>query len=169
VNVADLRQHLDDLAKLLDASGGKSVAKDFAAIAEGLAPFSTQPLAEFSRFLVQAHEYHTTGTLAAAGKPARKAAPRAAKVKVDPAEIAAAVRALYDRANDLSLTMEHIDAELAKMSGLSKDGLLEVCGAMELVGLKSKKVDEIRASIRQKVLDRRGAAQRVGMIEEPTT
>lgn len=167
MNVADISQHLADLARVIDKSGGKTVARDLHAIAEGLTPFAEQTLTAFSLFLAKAHEYHTTGTLTAASKPARKTSPRAPRVKADPMEIAAAVRTLYDRANDLSLTTEFIDSELNRMNGLTKDGLLKVCDAMELVGMKSKKVPDIQAAIRQKVIDRRGTAQRAAMLDEP--
>lgn len=165
MNVADVQQHFVSLARLIESSGGKA-AKELVQVADCLAPFGSQSLPDFTRFLALAHEYHTTGTLAAAAKPARQ--PRATKTKADPAEVAAAVRAIYDRAADLSLSMDQIETELAKMNGLQKAGLLVVCEAMELGGLKNKKVDEIRAAIGQKIKDRRGAAQRADMIQNPT-
>jgi hypothetical protein len=163
MNVGDLRQHLADLAQLLESAGGKSAAKDLAALSEALAPFAGQSPTEFTRFLALAHEYHSTGKLSAPPKPPR--APRATNAKGDPSAVAVAVRALYDRAGDASLPMDQIESGLAGVSGLSKDGLLNVCQAMELAGMKSRKVDEIRGAIRQKVLDRRAAAQRATMIE----
>ncbi|HLW66249.1 MAG TPA: hypothetical protein VKS79_13130 [Gemmataceae bacterium] len=165
MTVGDLKQHLADLAKLLDASGGKQVAKDFAIMADGLAPFAAQSPAEFARFLAVAHEYHTTGKLTAPEKAPRAAKPR--QPKADAGELATAIRQLYDQASDLSLPMERVDSELAKLAPLTKDGLLTVCEAMELFGMKSKKKDEIAAAIRQKVLDRRSAAQRAAMIQNP--
>src|SRR5262249_40909748 len=149
MNVANLQQHLANLAKLFDASGGKSVAKDLDALATALTPFAAQSPAEFTRFLALAHEYHTTGKLSPPPKAPRKAAANPARAA--PGEVAATIRSLYDRAGDLSLTMEQIDTELAKMNGLTKDGLLKVCEAMELAGMKSKKVPDIRAAIGQKI------------------
>src|SRR5258708_1289776 len=110
MTVADLKQHLADLSRLLDSSGAKSVAKDLAAAADGLRPFAGQSIGEFVRFLAAAHEYHTTGKLTAPAKPTR--APRTAKAKADPTEIAANIRVLYDRSGDLSLTMQQIESEL---------------------------------------------------------
>jgi len=166
VTVADLKQHLADLARFLEASGGAKVAKDLATAADGLTPFAGQSLAEFARLLALAHEYHTTGKLTPPPKPPRAAKPT--KAKVDPAEAAAAVRQLYDRAGDLALTMEQIDADLGRLSGLNKNGLLAVCERMGLAGMKAKEVDAIRAAVRQKILDRRSAAQREQMIHSPS-
>ncbi len=84
--------------------------------------------------------------------------------KVDPVDVASAIRQLYDRSGDLSLTLPKIEAELSSLAGLTKTGLLVVCERMELAGMKGKKVDAIRAALRQKVLDRRSSAQREQMI-----
>jgi hypothetical protein len=165
MTIADLKQHLSDLAKLLESSGGKQVAKDIALMAEGLAPFAGQSPAEFAQFLARAHEYHTTGQLTAPAKAPRAAKPR--QPKADQNEVATAVRQVYEQASDLSLPMERIESELARLSGLTKDGLLTVCERMELFGLKSKKKEEIAGAIRQKILDRRSAAQRAAMIQNP--
>lgn len=165
MTVADLKQHLSDLAKFLDATGGTRVAKDLAAAADGLAPFADRTIADFAKLLALAHEYHTTGKLTPPPKAPRAA--KAPKVKADPAEVAAAVRGIYDRAGDLSLTMDEIDASLAPLAGLTKPGLLVVCDRMELAGMKAKKVDDIRAAMRQKILDRRSSAQREQMIHGP--
>ena len=163
MTIADLKQHLVDLAKLLDSSGGKQVAKDVSAMAEALSPFGAQSPADFARYLALANEYHTTGKLSAPPKAPRKAS----KPKADPAEVAAAVRNLYDRSGDLAVTMEQIETELARLGELKKDGLLEVCDAMELAGMRAKTVGVIRDAIRQKILDRRSSSQRDQMIQTP--
>jgi hypothetical protein len=165
VTVANLKQHLNDLARFLEATGGNKVAKDLAAAADGLAPFADKSVADFSKLLALAHEYHTTGKLSPPPKATR--APRATKVKLDAAEVAADIRSLYDRAGNLSDTMEQIDAEVARLTGLQKAGLLVVCERMEMAGMKNKKLDDVRAAIRQKILDRRSSAQREQMIDGP--
>jgi hypothetical protein len=76
---------------------------------------------------------------------------------------------VYEQASDLSLPLERIEAELAHLDVLAKDGLLTVCARMELFGMKNKKKDDIIAAIRQKILDRRSAAQRAAMIQNPPT
>jgi hypothetical protein len=167
MTVADLKQHFADLAKLLDASGSKQVAKDFGVIAEGLTPFAGQSLPEFTRFLAQAHEYHTTGKLSAPPKAPRTKAPKTAKTKPNPEEVAVTVRQLYDHSGDLSLTMEQIESGLAPLADLSKEGLLKVAEVMEIFGVKSKRMDVIQSAIRQKILDRRSSAQREEMIRNP--
>jgi hypothetical protein len=164
MNVAHLRQHLDELARLLDlADGGKKVVGDLRAITEGLAPFDGQTLPQFAGFLARAHGYDTTGKLTAPAKPAR--APRAAKPKADPAELARLIRELYDRSGDRSLPMEEIEAGLQPLAGLPKAGLTTVCQALEIRPVSKWKLDDYRAAIRQRVLDRRSAAQRAAMIE----
>ena len=165
--VADLKQHLADLAKLLDATGGKTVAKDLASIADGLTPFASQSLPEFSKFLALAHEYQTTGKLSApatAPRAASKSAANAPNVE----EIAQRLRSLYDRAGNLSITMLQIETDLGQLKGLKKDGLVRICDVLELMGMAKKTIPIITGAIRQKILDRRSAAQRAEMIQNPT-
>ena len=69
--VADLQQHLTDLAKLLEANKAASAAKDLQTLGAALAPFKDQSPTDFTRFLALAHEYHTTGKLTAPTKAAR--------------------------------------------------------------------------------------------------
>lgn len=166
MNVADLRQHLLDLSKLLDVSGGKTAAKDLTGLAEALAPFTTQTPAEFTQFLARAHEYHTTGKLEAPVRASR--ASKAAASKADPGEVVTLIRSLYDRAGDLTLTISQIETDLAHLKKLKKEGLLQVCSALELEGMAKKTVAVIIGAIRQKILDRRSAAQRAQMILNPT-
>jgi len=167
MNVGDLKQHLSDLAKLLDAAQGKQVAKELNLIAGGLTPFASKSLADFVQFLALAHEYHTTGKLSAPAKQAKTKAPKVAKTKPNPDEVAIAIRQLYDRSGDLSLSKEQIESGLAPLAELNGKGLLKVADVMEIFGMKSKKVGEVQAAIRQKVLDRRTAAQREDMIRNP--
>jgi hypothetical protein len=122
-------------------------------------------VADFAKLLALAHEYHTTGKLTPPAKAPRAA--RTAKIKADPAAVATSVRQLYDRAGDLSLTMDEIESALAPLAGLTKPGLLAVCDRMELAGMKARKVDDIRAAVRQKIVDRRSSAQREQMIHGP--
>src|SRR5947209_7564307 len=61
MKVADLQQHLADLARLLEVSGAKTVAGDLAAIRDGLAPFRELPLKGFAEFLARADEYRRGG------------------------------------------------------------------------------------------------------------
>jgi hypothetical protein len=47
MNVANLRQHLIDLGKVLESSGAKQAAKDLATVGGALAPFGELSLGEF--------------------------------------------------------------------------------------------------------------------------
>ncbi len=52
MKVADLQQHLADLARLLDSAGvKKEVVGDLNAIRDGLSPFRDLPLKGFADFL----------------------------------------------------------------------------------------------------------------------
>lgn len=164
MTVADLKQHLADLARLLESTGGKTVARDLVAIAEGLTPFAAQALPEFSKFLALAHEYHTTGKLSAPPKAARAGKSAAPNVE----ETVQRVRRLYERAGDLTMTMLEIETQLGSLKGLKKDALVRVAEALDLVGTGKKTIPLITAAIRQRILDRRSAAQRATLIDNPT-
>jgi len=166
VKVADLQQHLSDLSRLLDASGAKQVATDLNAIQAGLTPFREQPLKTFAEFLVRAEAYSRGEVPLVPPKTTRPRTTGARKAKVDPAEAVQRLCQLYDRAGDPSVSAEEIETGLQALEELNKDGLLKAADALEIKGLSRKKVQEIREAVRQKVINRRGAAQRASMIDQ---
>jgi hypothetical protein len=76
------------------------------------------------------------------------------------------IRHLYDRAGDVSIPHEHVQATLAALDEMSKAELLKLADEMELAGMKNKTATHIRKQIEMKVLDRRSGAQRQAMIED---
>jgi hypothetical protein len=169
VTVADLQQHLTDLGRLLQASGAKQVADELVGVAAHLTPFRSHRLTDFGRFLAQANEYATSGTLPVVAAKGRAGAAKAgpAAPRAEPAAVAEAVRRVYDRAGDLSLGEAEIDAALGPVASLPMAGLKIVAAVLELKLPPKAKVDEARQLIRQKVFNRRGAAQRSGMTGLP--
>jgi hypothetical protein len=171
MKVADLQQHLADLGRMLEAAGAKSVATDLAAIQKGLSPFRELPLKGFADFLVRAEAYRAGGEVPpvapkSGGKGKGAAAKAAAKPALpDAAALAQEVRSLYDRAADPAVTAEQIDALGGRLAGLTKDGLVAVAEAIDMRGMKSKKKDEILAAIQNRIRTRKGATQKVGMID----
>jgi hypothetical protein len=175
VNVADLQQHLTDLGRLLSASKASQVAKELSAIAEGLRPFREMTLPAFAKFLGQAHEYAAGGILptgqnkgsrsggAKQTKVGQPGGTRQPKAAVDPQQVAERIRQVYDTAGDLSRPAEEVEEALRQLHELKRPGLIQAAEAIGLKVLKSDKVDAIRESIRQRVLERRGSAQRVNM------
>jgi hypothetical protein len=168
VTVADLQQHFTDLGRLLRAGGAKQVADELTEVAAHLAPFRDHRLADFGRFLVQAHQYAATGTLPVIPVKARGGTVKAgAAPKAEPAAVAEAVRRVYDRAGDLTVAEAEIEAALGPMAALPLAGLKVVAAALELKLPTRAKIDEARQQIRQKVYNRRGAAQRAEMTGLP--
>jgi hypothetical protein len=168
LTVADLQQHLSELSRFLKTAGAQSVGKELAAVAEGLTPFRQHKLTDFLRFLGQAHQYATTGILPViTGKgKGPKVKPSAAQ-KPLAQEVAQQVRELYDQAANPALDPTRIEVGLEPLAHLTRAGLLLVAQAVELTIPSKAKVDDIRHRIRQKIVDRRGAAQRAGMTTLP--
>lgn len=173
MNVADLRQHLSDLGRLLATSGAKPVAADLAAISDGLAPFDALPLKQFATFLEKANQFAINGqvpvsptkgksTKAASGgtKPTPAASPDVDAIRRDVLDI-------YNRAADPSVTEADIDAIVGRIGGLSKEILVSVADAIELRGMKSKSKPVIISTIRQRIIARKGATQRAGLLDRP--
>jgi hypothetical protein len=173
MKVADLQQHLADLARLLEASGARPVAADLAAIREGLAPFRDLPLKGFADFLVRAEAYSRGEVPITPAPGGRRAAPsRPAKSKAPAGDADALGREthdLYERAADPAVTPEQIDALAARLGALSKDGLAAVAERIGLKGMKAKSKGAIQEAIRQRIIARKGASQRAGLIERPGT
>jgi hypothetical protein len=168
VKVADLQQHLADLARLLEASGAKAVAGDLAAIGKGLAPFRELPLKSFAAFLTKAEAY--SGGEVPLARPAgqRSAAKRAAKAPGPGAEaMANEARELYERAADPAVTLEEIDRLASRLGSLSKDGLAAVAEGIGLKGIRAKTKGFIQEAIRSRITARKGTAQRVGLLDRP--
>src|SRR5262249_53211581 len=77
------------------------------------------------------------------------------------------IRQLYDRAGtDLSIPYAQVEKTLAERDDRGKAELVPLAEEMELKGMKNKPSAHIRQAIKQKVLDRRSAAQRDQMIED---
>lgn len=170
MNVADLRQHLADLGKLMASSGAKPVAADLAAICDGLAPFEWVSLKDFAAFLVRADAYSRGEVPVVPPKKARKVAgPTQVAPDVDVEAICREMRDLYDRAADPTTTAAIVDGTIGKLNGLKKDDLIQVAAAIELKVAKSKKAGDIIAAIRQRVIARKGATQRAGLLDRPAS
>jgi hypothetical protein len=168
VKVADLQQHLSDLGRLLVSSGAKGVAKDLEVISAALKPFRDQPLKGFADFLAKAEAYSRGEGLHPAEKPRRATRSTAAKAPAaDPAAVTAEVRDLYDRAASPSVTVEQIDGTCGKLTGLNKDGVVSVADQLGIRGMKSKAKAAIVEAIRQRILARKGATIRAGMVDRP--
>lgn len=171
MKVADLRQHLADLARLMEATGAKAVAADLVAIQEGLAPFNESPLKGFAEFLVRAEAY-SRGEVPVA-PPSRKRATsggRPPSTKAPPVDVEALVQEakdLYARAADPAVTAEAVEALAGRLKAPKKDDLVRVAEGVGLVGMKAKAKDKIVEAIRARILDRKGAAVRVGINHRP--
>jgi hypothetical protein len=173
MKVSVLQQHLADLARFLEASGAKTVAAELGAIRDGLTPFRELPLKGFAEFLGRAEAYSRGEVPVTPPKGGRKAPSPAGKPPgkapaLDADGLTREARELYDRVSDPSITGEQIDALTGRLGGLTKGGLVAVAEAIDLVGMGTKKKDDIVAAIRQRFHARKGATQRAGLIDRQT-
>ena len=171
MKVAELQQHLADLARLLESAGVKrEIVSDLNSIRDAMAPFSGLPLKGFADFLTRAEAYRSGGEVPVTPPKGggKKAAPKpATKPTVDVQGLAREVRQLYDQAANPSITEAGIDAVLARLQPLDKKGLLAVAEAIELKGISSKPKPAVVAAIRQRIIARKGSSQRVGLLDRP--
>lgn len=158
MTVAELQLLLSDLSKFLRASEAAKVAGEIEYISARLAPFREYKLKVFADFLVKAEEY-SRGALA----PTRKSTTR--KGKADPAAVEQAcerVHQLYNQAIDPSTTLEQIESAVQVLQDLdpTKARLDELARNMGFVQKFKSKAEVVKA-IRQKILSRKGAFDRV--------
>ena len=143
-----------------EARGATTAVADLTAVAEGLAPFRTQSLAEFAAFLRRAEEYQRLGKLEPQPKP--RAGRKTTTTAVPAQEVIRRVSALYERVTDPQLPKELIDAELALVDQLKVadlHSLSEVIGNFGVVKGLKQKADKANA-IKKYIRDRRGMANR---------
>ena len=161
MNVASVQKHFRDLAAMLaDTRGATTVVAELSAVADGLAPFRTQSLAEFAAFLRRAEEYQRLGKLEPLPTP--RAGRKTTTTAVPPQEVIRRVGALYERVTDPKLTTEVIDAELALVDQLKVADLhtlAEAIGNLGVVKGLKQKADKASA-IKKFIRDRRGMANR---------
>jgi hypothetical protein len=164
MNVGDLQRYLALQADFLRAAKAGKVVQDLQLVADRLAPFAGHSLEVFFAFLEKAHTYDTTKMLAVTPhKAGRSKAPP--KPKLDPTAAARQARDLYDRAvhlpeADFTRELDQLNA----LASLTKNDLLKIAESLELFGLKNRKKDEIFDQIRDKIVKRRGSAQRAEMV-----
>jgi hypothetical protein len=177
MKVADLQQILANLGPLLETCGTKAASvAELRMVRDGLAPFSQLSLKDFAGFLAKAEAFSRGdvpvkpprggGAGGTGGGGGGRAGAKAA-VKVDVNAVVQQVRALYNQAAAQSTTEEVIATQTAPLDQLSKDGLVVVAEAIELMGMKAKKKEEIAAAIRQRIRARRGMSQRVELLDRP--
>lgn len=135
MKVADLKNHFTALAEII--SSAKGASKDLHEAAHALTPFSNYSMAQFAQFLQLAEStYRETGQLpiAAAPKPSKPRATKAAGVAVE--ELQAAIKSVRDRLErNEPLTRETVSSELAKYESLPKPALDQV---VKELGYQSK-------------------------------
>ena len=156
MKVSDLQDILSHVGHLLESAGGRG-ATELMAFRECLDPFremTAKQLTSELRKLTEAKE----------AKP--KAPRRTAKAPLDVDGMVREAQDVYGRATDPSVTVEQIEEMAKRLEALTKDALVRVAEGIELVGMKSKKTKgEIVAAIRQRILSRKGATQRVNLID----
>ena len=158
MTVAELQLLLSDLGKFLKASQAAKAAGELEYVSDRLSPFKGYQLKAFADFLVKAEEYARTG-------PAPRKAAAGRKRKPDPAAVEGACQhlvQLYDKAIDPGTTLEMIEAAVLALQDLDppKAKLEELARQMGYTQKFKTKGDVVKA-VRQKILGRKGAFDRV--------
>lgn len=172
MKVSDLQRLLEQLGTLLETAGAKvATVSELKTVREAMTPLSQLSLKEFATFLVKAQaapdgEAASRSPRSSRGGSATKPSGGGA---IDLNSTIQEVCRLYDRAADPATTEELIAEKTAPLKQLSKDNLVMVAEAIELMGMRAKKKDEIATAIRQRILARKGATQRAGLIDRPAT
>jgi hypothetical protein len=157
VNVDELQLHLSNLAHLLENAGAGKTANALTGLRQRLQPYRDRKLTDLLALLDQAEEIVRTGT-----PPPRKGA--GGKKKADPQALEAAgnrIVELYQRAKDPDVTRDHIEAAFAELERLDPTltKLKELAKRLDITRTL-KKADAIGV-MKQAVLERKGAFQRV--------
>jgi hypothetical protein len=173
MKVVDLQLHLDELKRLLEAAGTKgAILTDLSAIGGGLAPFRQHSLKEFADFLLRAEEFDRTGVVTVKPVKGKKPGTKEAKPKEPPPDassLAQESKRLYEQAIDPAVTVETVDALVARVGKLKKPGLVSVATALELKIGSKMTMPAILEAIRQRILNRKGSWQRTGLLDRPTS
>jgi hypothetical protein len=163
VTVADLQRHLRSLGQFLTSAGTKGAAAELEALSARLEPFRDYKLKAFGDFLAQAGA-GSRGERApkpSRQKEARGAAPRKAGPAADEVErLCERIRHQYHHATDPGVTREEIEATARELAPLSKAQLDDLARQIDITQKFRSRDDAIKA-IRQKILDRKSAFERV--------
>lgn len=157
MTVADLQIHLSDLSKFLRAAGSAGPAGELDYIAVRLTPFAGYKLKAFADFLAKAEEYSRGALTPTPSRPATSKADPAAKARA-----CQRVSELYDRAIDPNVTVETVEEAIRALQqvDLPKAMLDELTQRFGFTQKFKSKPESVKA-IRAKILERKGAFDRV--------
>lgn len=97
-------------------------------------------------------------------KPAAKK-PAAVSKPLTVEQIGRDVKWAYDNAADTKLTVDAIRSMTAHLSGVKKPDLIKIADSMGLLGMHRYSASAIRGAIEHRILSRKGATQRAGIID----
>lgn len=158
MTVDDLRATLTSLVRLLEAADGKAgTIKALTEFIESTAGFGELNLKAF----VKLAEVGRTPPTPKAASPQKRTA------TADPEKLASEVKDLYERVADPQVTEEQVRELCGRLDPLNKDSLARLAEGIGLYGMKSKKKADIIAEITNRLLERKGAAIRRGLIDRP--
>lgn len=164
MKVADLKQILTDLERLLATAGVKSSsAAEVAGLAAALGRFRDQELKSFTELLGRVSP---DGAVAprASGKKTRAPAPA-----VDLAALARRVKEVYDGAAQEWVTDQVVSELCGRLDGkdVTKDALAKMAAGIEHKVKAGDSKAKIVAAIRHRITDRIGATTRRELIDRP--
>jgi hypothetical protein len=161
VTVSELQILLSDLAKFLRNAASSAAAAELEYVSTRLTPFKDYKVKAFADFLGKADQIVREG----AGPKKAPTKAGSGKRKTDPAALDAACQSvlqLYDKAIDPNVTLEQITAAVQSLEDLdpAKAKLVELAQKMGYSQKFKTKADVLKA-IRQKIMGRKGAFDRV--------
>jgi hypothetical protein len=152
--------HLTNLSQLLRSAGGQKTASELEDLCQLLQPFRDKKLKDLIASIAKAEEIIRSGPPA---PTARKASSKASSKVIDAGPITGRVVDLYQRAGQPNVSREEILAAFAELEALNLS-LDQLKGIAKQIGVSenaSKKKADLLKRLRQAVLDRKGAADRV--------
>ena len=163
MTVNDLRDTLNQLVGLLRATDAKAgTIRELSEFIEETRRFHDLTLKGFVKLADVGRNPPSPGRPSAGGR-----GKSGASGTPDAGALRDAVKNLYDRAADPTVTEEQIRVACAALGPLKKDQLVEVAATLGLLGVKVKNKDGIVAAITERLLDRKGSAIRKQMIHRP--
>jgi hypothetical protein len=157
MQVKDLQPFLDDLARFLETTGGKTVAKDLSRFAGGLGPFAEMTIAQLCDFLAIAEEYQRTGVLDSA-KKSRGSTKQLDEQKI--VEWTQRLSKLREQAISEDVTYSHIETEIKQMAKANtKPELVAISKELGLSGSYKTKKDA-QTAIHRLITERKESFQR---------
>jgi hypothetical protein len=161
MKVDNFRIYLNELAKVIEASGGVTAAKPFRSLADGLDAFGGMDIKEFVEHIKKT-DAHWKGDPPPT-KPKRE--PKIKASRVNGAEIIAKVKELNEKATDLTISEETFVSGLVLLEKMSKADITKAAKGIDITVGKSWSIAKIAEEIRKTIIGRRDNQIRASFVD----